>query len=94
MKHYYIYYPRNFSNEYDLCWVYAGSKEEKIVIANGYERISLRAAIQKCRNERYARKHDQSFSGFGAAIILPYGEENPYSIYYGKYSTNDGYVYA
>lgn len=46
MKAYYIYQPRNFANEYSLCWVEQGSKEENEVIEQGWERITRKEAIQ------------------------------------------------
>ena len=90
MKVYYIKYPRNFANEYSLCWVEKGSKEEQEIIEQDWDRITRKEAIEQCVTERWRRKNDQAFSGYGDAIIKPYGLElDDISNYY----TTDGYVY-
>lgn len=73
MKHYYIRYPRNFANEYDLVWI-ESSDTESITAAEerGYERITRKEAFRKVSNEKYSRTHDQAFSGYGDIVILPY----------------------
>ena len=71
MKTYYIRYIRNFSNEYDLCYCET-PEERKAAEGAGYERITRKEAIRKCANERWAREHDQNFSGFGDADIVPW----------------------
>lgn len=71
MKTYHIRYPRNFANEYDLCYCETAA-EAKEAEAAGFERITRKEAIRKCANERWAREHDQNFSGYGSADILPW----------------------
>ena len=50
MKKYYIKYPRNFGNEYDLRYV-DGLDDELRVLEQGYERIAKKEALKKCRAE-------------------------------------------
>ena len=94
MKQYLIKYPRNFNNEYSLRWAEKGSPEAAEAIAEGYEPITRAQAIEKCRTERWARKTDPSFSGYGSSIIIPYGYESR-----GEWedsctlTTKDGYIY-
>lgn len=73
MKHYYIRHPRNFTNEYKLVWI-ESTDTESIARAceEGYSRITRKEAYRTVSGEKYARKNDQAFSGYGDAIILPY----------------------
>ena len=71
MKTYYIRYPRDFANEYDLCYC-ENKDEENAAVAAGYERITRKEAERKCRNEKWARQHDQAFSGYGDDTIVPW----------------------
>lgn len=93
MKQYFIRYPRNFGNEYSLCWAEQGSKEAAEAIKNDYCRITRKEAIEKCTSERWARKHDQAFSGFGDAIIYPYGFDGREDEARERLTTFDGYIY-
>ena len=80
---YHINYPRDFANEYSLCYCTSDQEREEATAA-GYERITLKEAIRKCSNERYARKHDPDFSGFGSTDILPWSyikKDNEYDDY-------------
>lgn len=80
---YHILYPRNFSNEYNLYYC-TSDKEREEIAAAGYERITLKEAVRKCSNERWARKHDPNFSGYGSADILPWSyvkKSNKYDDY-------------
>ena len=78
MKHYYIRYPRNFSNEFDLVWIEPTDSESIArAVAAGYERITRKEAFRKVSGERYARRVDQSFSGYGDTVILPYAVNLP-----------------
>lgn len=71
MKTFYIRYPRDFANEYDLC--YCESAEEQAAAEKaGFERITRKEAERKCAAEKWARKNDQAFSGYGSSSILPY----------------------
>ena len=92
MKKYYIRYPRNFGNEYDLRYV-DGVDDELRAIEQGYERITKKEALEKCRAERWARKHDQAFSGYGSAIIVHLDFEGGESEAREQLTTSDGYIY-
>lgn len=69
----YIYYPRNFSNEYALIRIEDASEEARLLAwyeehgteQNDLHRITVRNMRQKVSAERWARKYDQAFSGFG-----------------------------
>jgi hypothetical protein len=73
MSKYYIYYPRDFANEYSLIRVDDAAQESRLLgwyerhstEENDLHRISVQAMRGKISNERYARKHDQAFSGYG-----------------------------
>ena len=78
MKHYYIRYPRNFGNEYDLVWIEADDTENiRKASEAGYERITRRNAYAKISDEKYRRKTDCNFSGFAPVVILPYRLDLP-----------------
>lgn len=73
MKNYFIRHPRNFANEYDLVWIESNDTESiNRATKEGYDRITRKEAFRKVSAEKYARKHDQAFSGFGDTVILPY----------------------
>ena len=95
MKQYLIRFPRNFANEYTLCWVEKGGTEAAQAMSEGFEPISRKNAIEKCVHERWARKHDQAFSGYGNSIILPYRFIGRYNAMEARayLSTTDGYIY-
>lgn len=73
MSKYYIYYPRDFANEYSLIRVDGAAEETRLMGwydchntgENDLHRISVQAMRGKIADERYARKHDQAFSGYG-----------------------------
>jgi len=92
MKKYYIRYPRNFGNEYDLRFV-DGVDDELRAIEQGYERITKKEALEKCRAERWARKNDPAFSGYGSAIIVRLDFEGGESEAREQLTTSDGYIY-
>lgn len=78
MKNYYIRYPRNFSNEYDLVWIEAADAENiRIASEAGYERITRKSAYAKISDEKCRRKTDPNFSGYAPVIILPFYIELP-----------------
>ena len=92
MKKYYIKYPRNFGNEYDLRYV-DGLDDELRALEQGYKRITKKEALEKCRAERRARKNDPAFSGYGSAIIVHFDFEGGESEARQQLKTTDGYVY-
>lgn len=73
MKLYFIRYPRNFANEFSLAWIDSDDESRiKKAISYGYERIARKEAYRKVRAEKYARRVDPAFSGYGDIIIMPY----------------------
>lgn len=84
MKTYYIRYPRDFANEYSLCYC-ESADERKAAEADGWERITRLEAERKCRNENWARANNPAFSGYGDNTIIPFrlvGKDIDY--YYGR----------
>lgn len=73
MKLYFIRYPRNFANEFSLAWIDSDDKTmiEK-AISHGYGQITRKEAYRKAQAEKYARRVDPAFSGYGDIIITPY----------------------
>lgn len=75
MKKYYIDYYLDFGNTYSLYSVECDADREALArIAPNAERITLKAARHKIRNEQWARIHDRAFSGFGDTTITPAAE--------------------
>ena len=73
MKNYYINYPRNFANEYGLCWIDStDTKSAEEAIERGWERITRKEAFRKVSEENYRRSTDYSFAGFASTVIIPY----------------------
>lgn len=78
MKNYYIRYPRNFANEYNLVWIDAADTNSiSRATEAGYERITRKEAYAKVSDEKYRRKSDASFSSYAPIVILPYRVELP-----------------
>lgn len=69
MKKYYISYYRDFGNTYNLYW--AETSEQIAALPKNARKITRREAKRKCAEEKSARGHDPSFSGFASAVILP-----------------------
>lgn len=99
MKNYYIKYGR-FANEYTIVHVENTDVASKKWLENSeYTRISYRDAIKKCAAERWARKNDPFFSGYGTAYIMPWSPNGDMQNMYDEYmrfdmETRDGYVYT
>lgn len=102
MKNYYIRYPRNFANEYDLVWIDA-SDTDSISRATeaGYERITRKEAYTKVSDEKYRRKSDVNFSGYAPVVILPYQVELPklpdwdtWQLYFERYGVDSGVLHC
>ena len=68
-KQYFVHRYNNFGNTYNLYW--ADSPEMIAALPEDAERISRKEAIRLCREERYRRKHDPSFSGYATDTIFP-----------------------
>lgn len=68
-KQYFVSYYRDFGNTYTL--LYAECPEDFAALPDGAERITRRKAVQLCREEKYRRKYDESFSGYASTIIVP-----------------------
>ena len=108
MKTYDIRYPRNFSNEYDLCYC-ESANERKAAEADGWERVTRDYAIRACREENWRRERDPASSGYADNTIIPfrlvgkdyeidqcYGPDDKYhlTLVYGKSSyLLNGYVF-
>lgn len=94
MKTYYIKYPRNFGNEYDLCYCET-SEERSNAEENGWERISRKDAIGKCRTEKRRRWENPSFAFFAPTQIVPFSlvgkEYLPEDV--GYRLSDDGYIW-
>lgn len=85
-KHYYII--RNIEGDcYLLCWVWENSREEKEAIAKGFERISLKCAINLCVKERQKLKSPFYEGKPSSDKILPYHEAITY-----KYDLSEFYT--
>lgn len=73
VKHW-VYYPRNFGNEYDVIRTENASEERDLFdwynnlnsdsANHSLDRVSLKALSRMCAAERYERKHNQAFSGY------------------------------
>lgn len=73
MKNYYINYPRNFANEYALCWIDSSdTKSAEEAVERGWECITRKEAFRKVSEENYRLSTDYSFSGFASTAIIPY----------------------
>ena len=82
MKKYFIQYPRDFANEYTL--VSCETKEDLTTLRefnakhcsteHGFERISVRDMRKKISAEKFARKYDPAFSGYGDIAPTPIKE--------------------
>lgn len=82
MKKYYIQYPRDFENEYTLVSCETEDDLMKLREFNAkycpaehvFERISVRDMRRKISAEKYARKYDPAFSGYGDIAPTPITE--------------------
>lgn len=93
LKHYYIYYRKNYHDEFLLCWVEEGSKDERKAIANGLERISLQRAINLCVESRHKLK-SPFYDGFKSSDkILPFSAIVSKKYGLSEYTTKNNYVY-
>ena len=82
MKKYFIQYPRNFENEYNL--VFCESEEDLTALrefnakyytpGHDFERISVRDMRKKISAEKFRRKYDPAFSGYGDIAPTPIKE--------------------
>lgn len=71
-RRYLVRFASNFSNSYKVVWVNS-AYEEKIALAEGYERITREDAVRLCLRERHRRENNLYFSGYASEYILPYG---------------------
>jgi len=62
----------SFYNVYSLYYT-ENDEQEKLLQASlpDVERITRKEAIQRCISEKFSRKHDPSFSGYGDTVIKP-----------------------
>lgn len=73
VKHW-VYYPRNFGNEYKVIRTENTDEEKKLhdwydnlssdTANHSLNRVTLKALSHMCATERHARKYDASFSGY------------------------------
>ena len=68
-KKYWISYPRNFSNEYSLCW--SGGEINAPEPGESWQRISRKEAESKCRMESWRRRYNSAMSGYAPTLIFP-----------------------
>ncbi len=102
MKHYYIRYPRNFANEYDLVWIESTDTAAIAkAIDEGYERITRKEAYNKVSIEKWRRGNDQAMSGYAPTVILPYHVDLPeipdndkWEIVFQREGKDEGYLYC
>lgn len=93
LKHYYIYYRKNYHNEFWLCWVEENSRDERKAIAKGFERISLQRAINLCVESRRKLK-SPFYNGFKSSDkILPFSAVASKKYDLSEYTTKNNYVY-
>lgn len=64
-RKYFIRYPRNFANEYQLAWCY------DIPVGGDWQRITRGEALFFAKREAERRKDDPSFAGYADTIIAP-----------------------
>lgn len=69
-KLYFIRYWRDFANTFNLAWA-DNDDDREWLASNGFEQCTRKYAETKARNERYARKFDQAFSGYGDDAVFP-----------------------
>ena len=82
MKKYFIQYPRDFANEYTLVSCETEDDLMKLREFNAkhcptehvFERISVRDMRRKISAEKYARKYDPAFGGYGDIAPTPIKE--------------------
>lgn len=92
-KHYYIYYRKNYHNEFWLCWVEENSRDERKAIAKGFERISLQRAINLCVESRRKLK-SPFYNGFKSSDkIFPFCAVVSKDCDLSEYATKNNYVY-
>ena len=79
-KEYYVWYPRDFANEY--CLYYTETPEDKMALPEGAERITRKRAEELARAESERRKYGRN-SGFAGERIYPtnYRKWNPDAYY-------------
>ena len=82
MKKYFIQYPRDFENEYTLVYCETADDVDMLREFNAkhyptehaFEPISVRDMRKKISAEKYARKYDPAFAGYGDIEPTPIKE--------------------
>ena len=64
-RKYFIRYPRNFANEYDLAWCY------DVPVRGGWQRITRGEALFFAKREAARRREDPAFAGYASTMITP-----------------------
>lgn len=93
MKKYYINYYNNAANIFELRWLDT-KKDEEDAIAEGFERITRKEAIEKCKNERErVKRGERNFADTIIVPFLPARIRNTIGWDMDALTTKDGYVY-
>ena len=86
MKKYYVQFGE-FGNVYTLR--YAETKEEQQILQEqGYERITLKEAINLAKREKERRQYEPNMSGYADILIYPANYKN----YIRGYKERKGYI--
>lgn len=92
-KHYYIYYRKNYHDEFWLCWVEENSRDERRAITKGFERIKRQRAFNLCVENRRKLK-SPFYNGFKSSDkILPFRAVVSKDCGLSEYITKNNYVY-
>lgn len=70
MKKYFVKYPRNFANEYDLVYTTTADQAARAA-AQGYERITRADALKMCSAEKRRRRENPDFAGYAPITVYP-----------------------
>ena len=99
MNAYFVKHPRNFVNEFSLCWIDSSNTEGiKELEHIGWDRISRKKAFDYVSEEKRRRKYEPSSAYFGSTTILPHyiftevfeqsGESDGCIVFDSAYATN------
>lgn len=92
MKKYYIKYG-DFANIFVIRWVDT-IEDEEAAIGEGFERITRKEAIEKCKNEREkVKRGEHKFADTIIVPFLPAEIRNCNGLDMDVLRTKDGYIY-
>ena len=93
MKKYFINYYNGFGNTFELRWT-DNKEDEEAAIGEGFERITRKEAIEKCKNERErVKRGEHKFSDTIIVPFLPAEIRNCNGLDMDALKTKDGYIY-